>query len=106
MGVIQTSKDQAFSVTDSSKAQANGKSKKKEPKVADLKPKLNQQTSKGASGSKQKKKFEKKLCPDCEKGNHLKDHCMRKELDEMTTLLKQHNITSPREKKLDEEPQT
>ena len=31
---------------------------------------------------------------------------MRKELDEMTALLKQHNITSPREKNPDEEPQT
>ena len=30
---------------------------------------------------------------------------MRKEFDEMSTLLKQHNIASPRETKPDEEPQ-
>ena len=30
---------------------------------------------------------------------------MRKEIDEMSALLKQHNIASPRAKKLDEEPQ-
>ena len=60
MGVIQTSKDQAPLVTVSSKVQAKGKSKKKEPKTADLKPKQNQQASEGASGSK-KKKFEKKF---------------------------------------------
>ena len=62
MGVIQTSKDQALLVTDSSKVQAKGKSKKKEPKAADSKPKSNQQASEGAFSSK-KKKFEKKLCP-------------------------------------------
>ena len=87
MGVIQKSKDQALLVTDSSKAQTKGKSKKKEPKAADSKPKPNQQASKGASGSK-KKKFEKKLCPYCEKGYHLEEHCMRKQLDEMSALLK------------------
>ena len=59
MGVIKTSKDQALLVSDSSKAQAKGKSKKKEPKAADLNPKHNQQTLEGASDSKQKKKFEK-----------------------------------------------
>ena len=103
MGFIKTSKDQALLVFDSSKAQAKGKSKKKEPKAADSKPKQNQQTFKGASGSK-KNKFENKLCLCCEKGYHLEDHCMRKQLDEMSALLKQHNIAPPREKKYDEEP--
>ena len=41
MGVIKTSKDQALLVFYSSKAQAKGKSKKKEPKAADSKPKQN-----------------------------------------------------------------
>ena len=48
MGVIKTSKDQDLQVTDSSKAQEKGKSKKKDPKAADSKPKQNQQTSEGA----------------------------------------------------------
>ena len=39
MGVIKTSKYQALLVTYSSKAQAKGKSKKKEPKETNLKPK-------------------------------------------------------------------
>ena len=92
MRVIKTSKDQAPLVTDSSKAQAKGKSKKKELKVADSNPKQNQQTSEGASSSKQKKKFKNKLCPYCEKGYHIEDHFMRKELDKMSSLLKEHNI--------------
>ena len=87
MGVMKTSKDQALLVSHSSKAQAKGKSKKKEPKEADLKPKQNQQASERASSSK-KNKFGKTLCPYCEKGYHLEYHCMTKELDEMSSLLK------------------
>ena len=94
MGVIKTSKDQALLVSNSSKAQAKGKSKNKEPKAADSKPKQNQQTSKGAFGSK-KKTFEKKLCPYCEKGYHLEDYCMRKQFDQVSALLKRHNIALP-----------
>ena len=102
MGVIKTSKDQSLLVYDSSKAQAKGKSKKKQPKAADSKPKQNQEASEGASDSKNKK-FEKKLCPYCEKGYHLEYYCMRKEIDEMSCLLNQHNIASPRAKNPDEE---
>ena len=39
MGAIKTSKDQALLVIDSTKAQDKGKSKGKEPKAADSKPK-------------------------------------------------------------------
>ena len=88
MGFIKTSKDWALLVTNSIKVQAKGKSKKKEPKAADSKPKQSQQTFEGASGSKKNKKFEKKLCPYYEKGYHLEDYCMRKKLDEMSALLK------------------
>ena len=105
MGVIKASEDQSFLVTDSSKVQEKGKSKKKEPKAVDSNPKQNQQTSEGASGSKKKKKFENKLCPYCEKGYHLEDNCMRKQLDETSTLLKKHNISPTRENNPDEESQ-
>ena len=102
MGVIQTSKDQYILVNNSSKVLAKGKSKNKEPTTDDSKPKPNQQSSEGASSSK-KKKFENKLCLYCEKGYHIEEHCMRKQLDEMSALLKQHNIAPPRAKKPDEE---
>ena len=105
MGVIHNSKYQYLLVTDSSKVQEKGKSKKKEPKEVDSKPKPNQQASKGASVSK-KNKFEKKLCLYCEKGYHLEENCMRKQLDEMSSLIKQHNISPPREKMPDEEAMT
>ena len=55
MGVIKTSKHQALLVTDSRKVQSKGKSKNKDPKAVDSKPKQNQQTSEAASGSKKNK---------------------------------------------------
>ena len=70
MGVIKTSEDQAFLVTDSSKVQSKGKSKKEDPKEADL----NQQTSERASDSKRKKK----KCPYYMRGFLPKDSCMKK----------------------------
>ena len=102
MGVIKTSKYQYLPVLDSSKAQAKGRSKNKEPKEADSKPKQNQQASEGAFGSN-KKKFEKKLCQYCENGYYIEEHCMRKKLDEMSALLKHHNIAPLRAKNPDEE---
>ena len=54
MGVIQTSKDQALLVTNSSKEKAKGKSKKKDPKVADSNPKQNQKLSKGPAALKRR----------------------------------------------------
>ena len=95
MGVIKTSKDQALLVTDSRKAQAKGKSKTMEPKEADSKPKQNQQTSEAAFGSKKKKKFENKMCPYCMRGFHLEKSCMKKQVDQLTALLKHNNISLP-----------
>ena len=105
MRVIKTSKDQNILVSDSSKVQENGKSKKKDPKAADLNHKSNEQSSEGGSGSK-KKKFENNLCRYCEKGYHLEENCIRKQLDEMFVLLKQHNIAPLRAKNPDEEAPT
>ena len=82
MGVIKTSKDQALLVTDSSKAQDKGKSKKKDPKEVDSKPKHNQKNSEGTSGSK-KKKFDKNICLYCVKGFHLEEHCMKNHIDQI-----------------------
>ena len=87
MGVIKTSGDQYFLVTDSSKVKSKGKSKKNEPKVADS----NQQTSERASGSKKKKK----KCPYYMMGFHPKDSCMKKTLDQMKDICVQNNIYLP-----------
>ena len=69
MGVIQTSKDQALVVTDSTKVKYKGISKGKKPKEDDSNPKENQKTSEEASSSNKKKK-----CP----------YCMKKTLDQKT----------------------
>ena len=48
-----------------------------------------------------------KLCPYCEKAYHIEGHCMKKHIDLMSYLLKQHNISLLQgEKNHDEEPQT
>ena len=70
MGFIKTSKDQDLLVIDSNKAQTKWNSKGKGHKTTDSKPKENQKTSKGSSGSKKKTKFEKKMCPYCMRGFH------------------------------------
>ena len=60
MGVLQTSKNQALLMSDSTNAKDKGKHKGKEPKASDLKPKENKNSSEGASVSK-KRSFLKRL---------------------------------------------
>ena len=86
--MLQTSKNLALLDGDSSNAQAKGK----DTKNIDSKPKENQKSSDGASGSKKKKKFEKALCSYCMRGFHLEISCMKKIIDQMEKLLEQHNI--------------
>ena len=63
MGVTQTSKNQALLDTESTKVQAKGRHKGKDPKASDSKPKESQNDYKGASGAKKKKIFERKCVP-------------------------------------------
>ena len=60
MGFLQTSKNQALLVTDSTNAQDKGRHKGKGPKASDSNPKENQKNYEGSLGSKKKKKFGKK----------------------------------------------
>ena len=87
MGAIQTSKNQALLMIESNNVQARGKHKGKEPKTTDTKPKGNQRSFDGALGSKKKKKFEKTKCPYCMRGFHPEGQCMKKKIDQLSTLL-------------------
>ena len=87
MEVIQTSKNQELLMTYSNNAQERGKQKGKEPKATDLKPKENQRYSDGVSGSKKKKKFEKTKCPYYMRGFHLESQCMKKTINQLSTLV-------------------
>ena len=95
MGVIHTSKNQALLVTDSNNVQAREKHKGKETKSTDSKPKENQISSDGASGSKKKKKFKKTKCPYCMRGFHPERQCMKKTIAQLTKILEQNNISLP-----------
>ena len=70
MGGLQTSKNQALLMSDSTNVQAKGKHKGKEPKAYYSKPKESQKYSKGDLVSKKKKKFENTKCPYCMMGFH------------------------------------
>ena len=72
---------------DSTKAQAKGRPKGKEPKAFDSKPKGNQKNSEGASGPKKKERFENKKCPYCMRGFHPEGSCMKKTLDQLENIL-------------------
>ena len=88
MGVIQTSKNQALFVGDSNNAHERGKHKGKETKNIDSKPKDNKISFDLALGSKKKKKFEKTRCPYCMRGFHLESQCMKKTINQLSTLVK------------------
>ena len=106
MGVLQTSKNQALLVTDSTKVQDKGTPKGKDLKASNSNPKENHKTSEGASGSKKKNKIDKKICPYCTRVSYLEDQCMKKQIDQLLSLLKHNNISLPqRAKKPDDEPQ-
>ena len=57
MGVIHNAKNQALLVKDSKNVQERGNHKGKETKNTDSKPKENQKSSDGASGSKKKEEI-------------------------------------------------
>ena len=78
MGVLQTSKNQALLMSNSTNAQAKGKLKEKEPKASDSKPKESQNYSERGFSAKIKKKFEKTKRPYCMRGFHPKSHYMNK----------------------------
>ena len=87
MAVLQNSKNQALLVTDSTKAQDEGRPKGKDPKISYSKPKENHKTSEGASSSEKNKNFENKMCPYCMRGFHPEDSCMKKLVDQFIALL-------------------
>ena len=87
MGVLQTSKNQSLSMSNLKNSQARGK----DPKKTDLKPKENQRSFDGALGSIK----EKTKCPYCMRGFHPEIQRMKKNLDQLTTLLEHNNISLP-----------
>ena len=90
---------------DSTNAQDKGRHKGKEHKAFDSNPKENQNTYEGASGSKKKKNIDKNICPYCTRVFHLEDECMKKQIDQLSAVLKHNNISLPqRAKNPDEEP--
>ena len=71
--------------------QERGKHRGRKTKETDLKPKENQESSYGASGSRKKKT----KCPNCMRGFHPESQCMKNTIDQLSTLLEQKNNSIP-----------
>ena len=71
-------------MSDSDNAQEIGKHKGKDHKATDSNPKENQSYYDGASGSKK----EKTKCPYCMRGFHPESQCLKKMINQLSTLLK------------------
>ena len=80
-------------MTDSTKAQAKGRSKGKVPKAVDSNPKQNQKTYEEPSVSNKKNKIDKKICPYCMRVFHLDYQCMKNQVDQLTVVLKKNKIS-------------
>ena len=66
---------------------------------------MKEEQSNEPSGSKRSKKNGKgkTLCSYRGRGFHLDSSCMRRQIDEMTLILKKHNITAPTRKRKDDQ---
>ena len=70
-----------------------GRTKGRSPNPLILNPKESQRYFKVALGSKKKKKLKKTRSPYCMRGFHLESQSMKKTIDQLSTLLKQNNIS-------------
>ena len=86
MGIIRSSRDQALVAGGPKVANHKGKNKDKSP--------VKKEQSNEPSSSKRSKKNGKgkTLCSYCGRGFHPDSCCMKRQIDEMTLLLKKHNI--------------
>ena len=86
----------------SNNAQSKGKHKGKDPKSTDSKPKENQRYFDGASGPKKNKT----KCPYGMRGFHPESQCMKKTVDQLSTLLEHNNIVLPQRVKKSDDGQS
>ena len=101
MGIIQSSRDQALHVSGPKYLKGKGKQQKNpKTKFEAHKPKVENQQHEEPSGSKKNKVKghhgkEKFKCSYYGKGIHLEHACMKKKLDEATSLLEINHINLP-----------
>ena len=98
MGIIKSSHDQDLDVLGPKDIKGKGKHKKNpKTKFKSPKPKFENQQHEEPSGSKKNKSKghhgkEKVKCSYCRKGFHPEHTCMKKKLDEATSLLERNHI--------------
>ena len=98
MGIIRSSCDQALFASGPKDLKGKGKQQKNPKTIFEApKPEVQNQQQEEPSGSKKLKKKghhgkENVKCSYCGKGFHLEHPCMKKKLDEATSLLERNNI--------------
>ena len=115
MGIIRSSRDQSLHVTGPKYVKGKGKQQKNQKTKFDaLRPRVENQQYDESSGSRKNKGKghngkEKVKCSYCGKGFHPEHACMKKNIDEATSLLERNHINIPdsfrRRDHQDQEPQ-
>ena len=108
MGILTSSKSKALVAhneeTSTSTNQSSNKGKGKNQKwkkntLEDVEKKTPQSNQQGKSSSNSNKKGdnnkEKKKCAYCKKSGHEEHECYLKKIDELTHIMKQHNVPLP-----------
>ena len=97
MGSMRSSKDQALFARGPNALNVKGKQNKEKTKFDPHKKKEKSQQSDEPSGSREKKQRGKENtnCSYCGRRFHPKISCMKNNIDQMTLLLENNNITLP-----------
>ena len=96
MGTIKPSKDQAL-VAGDSRVDSKRKKKSKNPPEQNRDKEKSLEEPQGSKKNYQKKKNKGEMskCAYCNKGNHTKSSCMKKQIDMLTQLLEKNGISLP-----------
>ena len=94
MSTIKPSKDQALNARDL-KVDSKRKKKAKKPPEQKRDKKQSPEDQQGPKKNNQKKKNKGEMnkCAYCNKGNHTKSSCMKKQIDMLTQLLEKNGIS-------------
>ena len=95
MGAIRASRNKSILAGETTNAQSRRKHKGKYRMKTKFKPKEEFDPSDGASRYKKDKhkRFKKGKCSYYKKGTHIEKGCMKNTIEQMSILLKQHNIS-------------
>lgn len=105
MGILKASKSQALVANQGNKGNQgkdNSNKKKWQSKPKEKAPSSPQQRDSFSSKRENSQKRERPTCAYCKKIGHEEHHCHSKKIDELTHIIKKHNIDLPKVYKKDD----